>query len=79
MSKKDIEFINENKTKVVNNCLVGNKEKQEVCNKVNNDFCIAYMNPEFKWRYGFCNAASNITLIKEKKKIRVGQQKQKKR
>jgi len=43
-------------------------------------FCIVYAFPKAKWRNGDCNMADHIELEAAKKeKVRVGQQKQKKK
>ena len=51
------------------------------CNKVFDDngtkVCAAYLHPEEKWRLGCALASNKINIETEKKKIRVGQQKQK--
>jgi len=48
---------------------------------VDEDRCSAYINPAGKWRNGDCNLATHVEAVNEPaqtKKIRVGQQKQKK-
>jgi hypothetical protein len=56
-------------------------EQCEGCNKVENGYCRAYINPENKWKYGReCPLASHLEKKKlEYAKTRVGQQKQKKK
>lgn len=55
-------------------------EKCNGCDRIDNGYCRAYINPSVKWRSGRqCPLASHMsTLIKEEGKHRVGQQKQKK-
>lgn len=51
------------------------------CNRIDNGYCSAYINPSVKWKAGRqCPLASHLTtIIKDEGKRRVGQQKQKKR
>ncbi len=54
-------------------------DKCEGCGKIENGYCMLYIAPVVKWRSGRCPAATHIqTDNKNSKKIRVGQQKQKK-
>ena len=45
------------------------------------DFCTAYMNPKSRWRLGPCPLATHVSVQEEKQKgkVRVGQQKQRRR
>ena len=51
------------------------------CNRIDNGYCSAYINPKNKWSFGKqCPLASHlITVIKDEGKKRVGQQKQNKK
>jgi len=68
-------------------CLEGTKEG-DVCEKIiyddnlGRERCAAYINPSYWWEHvGKCPLASHITEVsaKEKARIRVGQQKQRRR
>ncbi len=56
-------------------------DKCKGCDRINGQFCSAYLFPDKKWRLGDCNLASHIIerIDTSKEKIRVGQQKQKHR
>lgn len=54
----------------------------EGCNRVTVNFrCSAYLKPQDKWDHGGCTLASHIKQVEktQRGKVRVGQQKQKKR
>lgn len=55
-------------------------EKCKGCAKVENDYCVSYYNPKAKWvGERNCPLATHVeTEAQKKKKIRVGQQKQRK-
>ena len=58
-------------------------DKCEGCDRIENGYCTAYINPEAKWRVGgpdgICPLASHVKREVEKVgKVRLGQQKQKK-
>jgi len=54
-------------------------EQCEGCEKIENGYCKAYIAPAVKWAHGRdCPAATHIETEEEKKKkLRIGQQKQK--
>ena len=54
-------------------------DKCQGCSHTDGKYCKAYAFPDKKWKNGDCNFASHIFTEEEKKKIRVGQQKQKRR
>lgn len=56
-------------------------EECEGCNRSINGYCKSYFNPKAKWRIGVCPLASHVKLENKQstEKVRVGQQKQKKR
>jgi hypothetical protein len=54
----------------------------EGCNRVTENFrCSVYLDPEVKWAHGGCALASHVFRAETTKhgKVRVGQQKQRKR
>lgn len=54
-------------------------EQCEGCGNIEGAECKSYLIPEAKWRMGDCPRATHLqTGEKGKKKVRVGQQKQKK-
>ena len=62
----------EERTPIINKC--------EGCGRVDGNFCKAYLYPDKKWRLGNCNFATHMKTETEKKgKIRIGQQKGKKK
>jgi len=62
----------EEKLPVVDEC--------EGCIRVAEGYCSVYLYPKAKWRLGKCNMATHTKIEEEQKnKIRVGQQKQKKK
>lgn len=55
-------------------------EKCIGCNKIENNFCKSYRNPNAWWKLGYCPLASHVTISsKNEGKNRVGQQKSKKK
>lgn len=55
-------------------------EKCIGCNKIEGNFCKAYINPNARWRLGNCALASHIVeQVKDNVKKRVGQQKGKRK
>jgi len=65
---------------VIDKCLEG--EEGRSCERIENGYCKVYIFPEAKWRVGNCPMATHLKRElsnKEQMKIRVGQQKQKKR
>ena len=79
---------------VVDMCLAGLVQKDEkdpkkdiyrpICDKVftcpdGTQVCISYSDPSILWRNGCALASNKINIADEKKKIRVGQQKQNRR
>lgn len=70
----DIEKLRKSKLPIVEQC-IGCKRTER------NETCSAYYNPEVKWSAGNCPLASHVQTEEEiaAEKIRVGQQKQKKK
>lgn len=73
------------RTRLVEECLKGrdleNPTKEE-CEKIDGDYCRVYLFPAAMWRNGrICPMATHCKYVEVKKseKIRVGQQKQKKK
>jgi len=73
------------RTRLVEECLKGrdldNPTKEE-CERIDGDYCKIYPFPAAMWRNGrICNMATHCKYIEDKKaeKVRVGQQKQKKK
>lgn len=60
-------------------------ERCEGCGKVIDERgvkkCMAYVNPQVKWKLGHCHLANHVVVSEEQgpSKVRVGQQKQKKK
>lgn len=66
------------KQSVIDQCLTGNTNKP--CERIEDNLCVSYLNPKSKWTRGNCPMSTNfIVEIKDTKKVRVGQQKQKKK
>jgi hypothetical protein len=82
---KTVEDLKTKKQKVVSKCLHNETTKTDhTCSRVLKDkTCSAFAYPSAKWRIGDCPLADQelrLTVIEEpKKKVRVGQQKQKRR
>jgi hypothetical protein len=51
------------------------------CDNIDGDFCRIWVNPAAKWRLGVCASATHVKAEakSEAAKVRVGQQKQKKK
>ncbi len=51
------------------------------CNKIDGDFCTIWISPATKWRLGTCPTATHfkVDVHEQEQKVRVGQQKQKKK
>jgi len=66
--------LNIPKKKIVEKCIGCTKVQED-------DFCFSYYSPETIWRIGNCPLATYISKSsdQEQQKIRVGQQKQKKK
>ena len=70
--------IDKIKAPIVDECLTGNTDKP--CNRIENNKCKAFVTPKAKWTRGNCPMSTNfIVEIKDTKRVRVGQQKQKKK
>ena len=54
-------------------------DKCEGCRRIENNYCKMYVNPAVKWKLGTCPGATHIKReTAEERRIRLGQQKQKK-
>jgi len=55
--------------RVLDGCLIGglNGTEDKPCNKVNDDNCRAYENPEIMWRFGRCPGHTEPVTAKKKK------------
>lgn len=77
MSEKLIEALRADRKPLSPKC----SNPEHTCSKSEDGYCLAYWNPEAKWRIGDCPLADMpLRSVREKKveKVRVGQQKQKK-
>jgi len=55
-------------------------EENGPCKKIDGDYCTAYFDPHAKWKNFPCNFATHVERSSERKeKVRLGQQKQKKK
>lgn len=55
--------------------------REKECSCIDGDFCKAYAFPGIKWKLGRCPMSTNYRpdLVEEKQKIRVGQQRNKRK
>ena len=77
MTKKGCSFNGGNCEPIVEQCQGCERTKEYL----NNVFCLVYPNPAAKWRRGTCNMATHMKVSTKttQEKVRVGQQKQKKK
>ena len=77
MTKKGCSFNGGNCESIVEQCQ-GCERTKEYLNGV---YCLVYPNPSAKWRRGTCNMATHMKANAKtpQEKVRVGQQKQKKK
>lgn len=55
-------------------------EKCLTCEKIVDNRCKIWYSPETRWRIGVCPNATHVKLeVSEKERVRIGQQKQKKK
>lgn len=84
---KQIQRLMEQRTPLVPQCMkneIEDKSKVTFCSRADGNFCGAYAWPEKKWRVGECPLADEALRTHTEEqvaqdKIRVGQQKQKKK
>jgi hypothetical protein len=68
------------KQPIVEKCTEGEKSCSKIVVEGGKSFCKSYAFPAAKWRNGICNMADHIVIeVKKDTKVRVGQQKQKKK
>lgn len=88
ITKKDIAGLKDYRNPIIDNCcrMDVKDEKLIYCDKVTDEkvgvdiFCKVFAMPSAKWRNGICPMATHLIIEKEKvEKVRVGQQKQKKK
>ena len=67
------------KQPIIEKC-IGEKSCSKIVVEGEKSFCKSYAFPAAKWRNGICNMADHIVIeVKKDTKVRVGQQKQKKK
>lgn len=72
------DVMEEVKEPIVEQCMVGNTKKP--CERITKDnLCHGYIKPAAMWRRKSCPMATNMETEAVKNKVRVGQQKQKKK
>lgn len=86
---REAAWIAENRAPISINCIEPSINEMKMCSRVIKTdadkpecYCSAYINPDSKWRLGDCNLADAFlksTFVPEKKRVRVGQQKTKRR
>ena len=80
---KEAERLKEKRSIVDPKCGKQEDDKISVCSRVDGNYCGVYAYPAAKWRNGDCPMADSFLrteqLVEEVGKVRVGQQKQKKR
>lgn len=82
-SSKVVELLKEKRTILDPKCGKQEEDKITVCSRADGNHCGVYAYPAAKWRNGDCPMADTFLrtteIVEEVGKVRVGQQKQKKK